>query len=63
MLLSLGPAVQARLVATAAAAWARQLRSPGDRTRGAGPALHAALYGRVTAALRAWTGRPTLTST
>lgn len=61
-LLGLGGPMQDRLTATVAAAWRQRLRD-GDADAGltaAGPALHAALYGRVTAALRAWTGRPDL---
>jgi hypothetical protein len=49
-LLGLGGPMQDRLTATVAAAAV-------DRAR---PARHAALYGRVTAALRAWTGQPDL---
>lgn len=64
-LLSLGGPLQARLTATVAAAWRERLRdgaaaadaAAADEAR---PALHAALYGRVVATLRAWTGRPDL---
>ena len=75
-LLSLGGPMQTRLTATVAAAWRQRLRdgaaatdaAPADATapadtaavEAARPALHAALYGRVVATLRAWTGRPDL---
>ena len=64
-LLSLGGPMQARLTATVAAAWRERLRdgaSPADAAAAdaARPALHAALYGRVVATLRAWTGQPDL---
>ena len=64
-LLSLGGPMQARLTATVAAAWRERLRdgaAPADAAaaEAARPALHAALYGRVVATLRAWTGRPDL---
>ena len=64
-LLSLGGPMQARLTATVAAAWRERLRdgaAPADAAAAAEarPALHAALYGRVVATLRAWTGRPDL---
>jgi hypothetical protein len=64
-LLGLGGPMQARLTATVAAAWRERLRdgaAPADAAAGAAarPALHAALYGRVVAALRAWTGQPDL---
>ena len=64
-LLSLGGPMQARLTATVAAAWREWLRDgagPADAAAAdeARPALHAALYGRVVATLRAWTGRPDL---
>ncbi len=55
-LIGLGGLLTDRLAATVIAAWAGRLRG----AAGAGaawPALHAALYGRVTAALRSWTGR------
>ena len=65
VLLSLGGPMQTRLTATVAAAWRQRLRdraAPADAavTEAARPALHAALYGRVLATLRAWTGRPDL---
>lgn len=64
-LLSLGGPLQTRLTATVAAAWRERLRdgaSPADTAvaDAARPALHAALYGRVVATLRAWTGQPDL---
>jgi hypothetical protein len=70
-LLSLGGPMQTRLTATVAAAWRDRLRdgaaAPADAAppdaaaiAAARPALHAALYGRVVATLRAWTGRPDL---
>ncbi len=64
-LLALGGPMQARLTATVAAAWRERLReraAPADAAaaRAARPALHAALYGRVVAILRAWTGQPGL---
>jgi hypothetical protein len=57
--------MQARLTATVAAAWRERLRDgagPADAAAAdqARPALYAALYGRVLATLRAWTGRPDL---
>jgi hypothetical protein len=76
VLLSLGGPMQTRLTATVAAAWGERLRdgaAPADTAappadaappaavaEAARPALHAALYGRVVATLRAWTGRPDL---
>jgi hypothetical protein len=67
-LLSLGGPMQARLTATVAAAWRERLRdgaAPADAAaaQGARPALHAALYGRVVATLRGWTGQPDLNVT
>ena len=64
-LLGLGGPMQARLTATVAAAWRERLRdgtasADAAAVRAARPALHAALYGRVVATLRAWTGRPDL---
>jgi hypothetical protein len=64
-LLSLGGPMQTRLTATIAAAWRERLRdgaAPADAAAAAEawPALHAALYGRVVATLRSWTGRPDL---
>ena len=64
-LLSLGGPMQARLTATVAAAWRERLRdgaAPADAAaaQAARPALHAALYGRVVATLRGWTGQPAL---
>jgi len=57
--------MQARLTATVAAAWRERLRdgaAPADTAaaQAARPALHSALYGRVVATLRAWTGQPDL---
>ena len=57
--------MQARLTATVAAAWRERLRdgaAPADAAaaQAARPALHAALYGRVVATLRGWTGQPDL---
>lgn len=65
MLLGLGGPMQARLTATVAASWRERLRAgaaPADAAAAqqARPALHAALYGRILATLRAWTGRPDL---
>jgi hypothetical protein len=64
-LLGLGGPMQTRLTATVAAAWRERLRdgaAPADAAaaEAARPALHAALYGRVVATLRAWTGQPDL---
>jgi hypothetical protein len=64
-LLGLGGPMQARLTATVAAAWRERLRdgtasADAAAAQAARPALHAALYGRVVATLRAWTGRPDL---
>jgi hypothetical protein len=64
-LLSLGGPMQARLTATVAAGWRERLRdgaAPADAAaaQAARPALHAALYGRVVATLRGWTGQPDL---
>jgi hypothetical protein len=55
-LLALGPAFQDRLSATVAAAWRDRLRAGAEPD----PRLEAALYGRLLAALRGWTGRPDL---
>src|ERR1700728_1449788 len=67
-LLSLGGPMQAPLTATVAAAWRERLRdgaAPADAAaaQAARPALHAALYGRVVATLRGWTGQPDLNVT
>jgi hypothetical protein len=59
-LLGLGRPLQDRLTATIVAAWRERLRDRAAAAEGARPALQAALYGRVTAELRAWTGRPDL---
>jgi hypothetical protein len=72
-LIGLGGLLPDRLAATVIAAWAERLRgAPGPREAAgadaataadagalaaARPALHAALYGRVTVALRSWTGQ------
>jgi hypothetical protein len=57
-LFALAPPMQDRLAATVIADWTRRLRDAGGSgPRVSAPALQAALYGRVTAALRAWTGR------
>ena len=67
VLLSLGGPMQTRLTATVAAARRERLRDGAEPAaagaaaiEAARPALHAALYGRVVATLRAWTGRPDL---
>ena len=64
VLLALGRPMQARLTATVAAAWRERLRdgaaAADSAAAAARPALHAALYGRVVATLRAWTGQPDL---
>ncbi|WP_028057757.1 hypothetical protein [Candidatus Solirubrobacter pratensis] len=52
MLLRLGGGLQERLVATVAASRGEPI-AEGERAR-----LHAALYGRVVTALRAWLGEP-----
>jgi len=57
-LLGLGLPLQDRLTATVAAAWRDRLRD--GQARPERPALHAALYGRATAALRRWTRQPDL---
>jgi hypothetical protein len=64
-LLALGGPMQARLTATVAAAWRERLRdaaaaADAAAAQAARPALHAALYGRVVATLRAWTGQSDL---
>lgn len=60
-LLALGGGIPERLLATVAATWSR--RSQSSRTaaaRKARPQLHAALQGRVFAAIRSWLGEPTI---
>jgi hypothetical protein len=60
-LIGLGGPLPDRLAATVIAHWAERLRgAPGGEVDAARPALHAALYGRLTAALREWTGQPRL---
>jgi hypothetical protein len=54
--LDLGPDLRDRLAATVAAAWRDRLRDGAEPD----PRLAAALYGRLLAALRAWTGQPDL---
>lgn len=53
-LLRLGGALQDRLVATVAAAWAKRLVRPDTRLAQVRPQLHAALHGRVFATLQSW---------
>jgi hypothetical protein len=59
-LLTLGGGLPDRLQAHAAATWTRRLRTGHANLPGALPQLHAALYGRVLAALRLWLGDPAL---
>lgn len=59
-LLQLGGCLPDRLAATIAAGWSPRLSQPDEAARRALPRLHAALYGRATAALRAWLGKPAL---
>lgn len=59
-LFSLAPALQGRLTATVIAHWAHRLRAHGDSPGPELPALRAALYGRLTLVLQAWTGQPFL---
>lgn len=59
-LLALGGGVPERLQATAAATWARRLRTGHARLQDTLPQLHAALYGRALATLRTWLGEPGL---
>jgi hypothetical protein len=47
-------------VATVAAEWTARLRDSRPEITAALPRLHAALYGRVFAALRSWLGEPQL---
>lgn len=56
-LLGLGGALPDRLFATVTAGWAQQLERGGDAVVAARAALHAALYGRVAAAVRTWLGQ------
>jgi hypothetical protein len=53
LLLGLGGALPDRLVAAVAAAWAKRAADGSDAAR-----LHAALHGRVVAAVRLWLGEP-----
>jgi hypothetical protein len=59
-LVGLGAGFGERLVATVAAEWTKRLRDGGAEVAEALPRLHAALYGRVFAALRSWLGEPEL---
>ncbi|HWF49636.1 MAG TPA: hypothetical protein VG294_03235 [Solirubrobacteraceae bacterium] len=56
-LLGLGGGVPDRLVATVAAAWARQFEDADAALDGARATLHASMHGRLSAVLRAWLGR------
>ncbi len=53
-LLSLGGGIPDRLLATVAATWSRRSQAGGPAASKARPQLHAALQGRVYAALRSW---------
>jgi hypothetical protein len=59
-LLGLGGGVPDRLVATVAAAWARQLEDGDAALNGARATLHASMHGRLSSVLRAWLGRTDL---
>jgi hypothetical protein len=59
-LVGLGGGFGERLVATVAAEWTARLREGRPEVAAALPRLHAALYGRVFAALRSWLGEPRL---
>ena len=60
-LIRLGGLLPDRLAATVIAGWAERLRgTPDDAVVAARPVLHAALYGRLTAALRVWASQPRL---
>lgn len=59
-LLSLGGGIPDRLLATVAATWSRRSQAGGPAASKARPQLHAALQGRVYAALRSWLSEPTL---
>lgn len=59
-LLTLGGGLADRLVGEVAATWTDRIAARDDRVAGAEPALQAALYGRVLAALRDWLGEPDL---
>jgi hypothetical protein len=56
-LIGLGGLLPDRLAATVIAAWTERLRESAALAAAARPALHAALYGPVTVALRSWTGQ------
>ena len=57
-LFSLGGGLPERLVATVVSEWATRLARPDATHQTAHAQLHAALYGRVTAAVRNWLGEP-----
>lgn len=59
-LLTLPGALPDRLAVTVAAMWARRLAEEQASAADGSPQLRAALWGRVTATLRAWLGTPTL---
>lgn len=59
-LLGLQGGLSDRLVASVAAAWAERLEGPDGAGGDLPPQFQAALYGRVTAALRRWLGRAAL---
>lgn len=59
-LLQLGGSLPDRLAATVAANWSTRLGQPDEVTKRAHAKLHAALYGRATASLRAWLGEQAL---
>ena len=59
-LVGLGGGFGERLVATVAAEWTERLREGRPEIAEALPRLHAALYGRVFAAVRSWLGEPQL---
>jgi hypothetical protein len=59
-LLALGGGLPDRLQAHTAATWTRRMRAGHSALPAAVPQLHAALYGRVLAALRLWLGDPGL---
>lgn len=59
-LVGLGAGFGERLVATVVADWTTRLRKRRPEVAEAMPRLHAALYGRVFAALRSWLGEPQL---
>jgi hypothetical protein len=57
-LLTLDGGIQDRLQATVAAAWARRIRTGHTRLARSHAQLHAALHGRVLAAVSSWQGAP-----